>query len=57
MFCFEFRQQSGNVATVLKTNPSFRYDGKTGEEHTLVILQDTSMSNYINGELSARPFY
>ena len=41
----------------VKANPCFRYGGKTGEEHNLVIFKDKSMNSHINGELSTRPFH
>jgi len=41
----------------VKTNPCFRYEGKTGEELNLVIFKDNHMNNRINEELSTRPFH
>jgi len=40
----------------VKTNPCFWYEGKTGNQHNLVIFKYITMNNNINGELSARPF-
>ena len=40
----------------VKTNPCFRYEGKTGKMRNLVIFKDNPMNNHINGELSTRPF-
>jgi len=40
----------------LKTNPCFRYEGKTGKECNLVIFKCKSINNRLNGELSTRPF-
>jgi len=37
------------------TNPSFGYEGETGEERNLVIFKDTPMNKHINGELLTRP--
>jgi len=41
----------------VKTNPCFRYEGKTEEERNLIIFKDIYTNNHINGELSTRPFH
>jgi len=39
-----------------KTNPCFMNKGKTEEERNLVTFKNTPMNNYINGELTTKPF-
>jgi len=36
------------IGCTLKTNPYFRYEGKTGKERNLVIFKDKSINNHIN---------
>ena len=45
------------LVSTVKTKPSFRCEGKIGEERNLVIFKDTSMNNHINRELSTGHFH
>jgi len=40
-----------------KTNPCFKYEGKTAEERNLVIFKDTPMNDHILMESSRRDLF
>jgi len=45
-----------DVCNTVNINSCFRYEGKTRKELNLVIFKNIPRSNYINGELSTRPY-